>query len=260
MTDKLGDRMKEFYEKRYRILLPRRMPLIIRIDGKSFHNFSKGFKKPFDNIIRDCMTETAIELCNQIQGTKIAFIQSDEISLLLTDYDELKTDAWFDKNLQKIASISSSIATLAFNKALYDKYLSSSLDQKFLEKKIFRALFDSRTFVIPKEEVTNYFIWRQNDATRNAIQGLGQKHFSHKEIQGINSSQMQEKLYSEKNINFNNEPIFYRRGWLILKKEVPIIMGNNTILRHKWEPDYEMPILTQDRNYIEKYLNFGDSF
>jgi tRNA(His) 5'-end guanylyltransferase len=257
MTDKLGDRMKEFYENRYRIFLPRRMPLIIRIDGKSFHSLTRGFKKPYDLIIRDCMTETAIALCEQIQGTKIAYIQSDEISLLVTDYDDIKTDAWFDKNIQKISSISASIATLAFNKEFYTKYIVSSSNQKFLEGKIFKALFDSRAFVLPKEEVVNYFIWRQNDASRNAVQGLGQENFSHKEIQGVNTSKLQEKLFTEKGLNFNDEPVFYKRGWSVKKVNVSISVENiqnNEIIRHKWEPDFNMPILTQERNYIEQYI------
>jgi tRNA(His) 5'-end guanylyltransferase len=257
MIDKLGDRMKEFYESRYRIFLPRRMPLIIRIDGKAFHSFTKGFKKPYDHIIRDCMSQTAIELCNQIQGVKIAYIQSDEISLLLTDYDDIKTDAWFDKNLQKIVSVSASITTLAFNKEFYIQYVTASLNQQFLESKVFKAQFDSRAFILPKEEVVNYFIWRQNDATRNAIQGLGQEHFSHKEIQGISTTQMQEKLFSEKGINFDKEPTWYKRGWTIIKNTLSLnVEGaeDNSVIRHKWEPDFEMPILTQDRNYIEKYI------
>jgi tRNA(His) 5'-end guanylyltransferase len=232
------------------------MPQIIRIDGKAFHSFTKGFKKPYDYIIRDCMSQTAIELCNQIQGAKIAYIQSDEISLLLTDYDDIKTNAWFDKNLQKIASVSSSIATLSFNKEFYNKYVTTvDQSQKFLEGKLFRAQFDSRAFVLPKEEVINYFIWRQNDATRNAIQGLGQENFSHKEIQGVNTTQMQEKLFSEKGINFDKEPTWYKRGWAIVKYPVALNIENGTdVIRHKWMPDFEMPILTQDRSYIEKYV------
>jgi tRNA(His) 5'-end guanylyltransferase len=261
MTDKLGDRIKEFYENRYRNYLPRRMPAIIRIDGKAFHSFTKGFKKPFDLIIRYCMTEAATELCKQIQGAKIGYVQSDEISILVTDYDDLKTDAWFDKNIQKVSSISASITTIGFNKHFnwvlnnYD-FHESPKQKEFYEKKQWTALFDSRCFVLPKEEVVNYFIWRQNDATRNAIQGLGQEHFSAKQCKGVDNSQMQEKLFQEKQINFNDEPTFFKRGWTIVKKDV--LKGKdaegNEIHRNVWEPDYEMPILTTDRNYIQKYV------
>jgi tRNA(His) 5'-end guanylyltransferase len=259
MTDKLGDRMKEFYENRYRILLPRRLPLIIRIDGKSFHSFTKGFKKPYDLIIRDCMSETAVELCSQIQGAKIAYVQSDEISILLTDYDDIKTDAFFDKNLSKITSISASIATLAFNRAYINIsnniVVTNMKDRDFFNKKQFTALFDSRAFIIPKEEVINYFIWRQNDATRNAIQGLGQENFSHKQIQGVNTTDMQEKLFTEKGINFNDEPTFFKRGWCIEKKEIKIVAEEgDDIIRHKWVENFNIPVFTQDRNYIEKFV------
>jgi len=248
MTDKLGDRMKDFYESRSRIYLPRRLPLIIRVDGKAFHTLTKGFSKPYDLIIRDCMEATAIELCKQVQGCKIAYIQSDEISLLLTDYDDIKTDAWFDKNLQKIVSVSASIATLAFNKKMFDIH-----QQGIGKTKLFQALFDSRAFVLPKEEVVNYFIWRQNDATRNAIQGLGQYHFSHKEMQNINTTLLQEKLFIQKQINFNDEPTWYKRGWCIIKETVTLPSHPESI-RNQWIPDYEIPIFTKDRDYINLLL------
>jgi len=262
MTDKLGDRMKEFYEGRSKFFLPRRMPIIARIDGKAFHTFTKGFKKPSDTIIRDCMTETAIELCQQIQGAKIAYIQSDEISVLITDYDDIKTDAWFNKNVQKMVSISASIATVAFNRHYHwivDNYNFSEMPKMkdFYEKKLFQAQFDSRVFVLPKEEVVNYFIWRQNDATRNAIQGLGQANFSHKEMQNIHTTALQEKLWQEKQINFNDEPEWYKRGWTVIKKSYfkdPDSVHDGARRTH-WVPDFEMPILTQDKNYIDKLVN-----
>lgn len=258
MTDKLGDRMKEFYENRYRINLPRRMPMIIRIDGKAFHTFTRGMRKPYDNLIKDCMTSTAIELCKQVQGTKLAYIQSDEISLIVTDYDDIKTNAWFDKNLNKIVSVSSSIATLAFNKTYIENlnirtdYTKENKESYF--KKAFTALFDSRAFILPKEEVVNYFIWRQNDATRNAIQSLGQSNFSHKQVMNLNSSQLQEKLFNEKNINFNNEPTFYKRGWCIVKEEIKhqnTMNDKEFFIRSEWVPEMEIPIFSQNKEFIE---------
>jgi tRNA(His) 5'-end guanylyltransferase len=264
MTDKLGDRMKE-YENISRIYFTRRTPLILRIDGRSFHTFTKGFEKPHDIILKDSMSKTAQFLCENIQGVKIAYIQSDEISLLLTDYDDIKTDAWFGKNLQKTVSLSASIATLGFNKSyrevirnLSDGFFLQEDDQKkrnMYEKKLDTATFDSRAFILPKEEVINYFIWRQNDATRNAIQGLGQKHFSHKDIQKINTSEMQEKLFSEKGINFNDEVTWFKRGWTIVKKQFgEKSPDGKEWTRNRWVEDNEMPILTHDRTYIEKFI------
>jgi tRNA(His) 5'-end guanylyltransferase len=264
MTDKLGDRMKE-YENISRIYFTRRTPLILRIDGRAFHTFTKGFEKPHDQILKDSMSKTAIFLCNNIQGVKIAYIQSDEISLLLTDYDDIKTDAWFGKNLQKMVSLSASIATLGFNKIYRDVirrypdgFLLSDEEQKkrdLYDRRLDTATFDSRAFILPKEEVTNYFIWRQNDATRNAIQGLGQKHFSHKEIQNINTSDMQEKLFSEKGINFNDEVTWFKRGWTIIKKQFEEKSPDGKEwIRNRWTEDDEMPILSSNRGYIEQFI------
>lgn len=146
----LGTRMKE-YENVNRTYLMRRQPIIIRIDGRAFHTFTKGFNKPFDDILMESMWETAKKLCESIEGCKIAYTQSDEISLLLTDYTKLTTCAWFDKNVQKMVSISASIATVAFNKAfmdIYARYLNQGLLSEDMlvkyGKKLFTATFDSR--------------------------------------------------------------------------------------------------------------------
>ena len=115
MKDQLGDRMKAFYEDRTRIKLPRRTYTIIRIDGKAFHTYTKGLKRPFDTGLIDDMNWTTEYLCKNIQGVKFGYVQSDEISLVLTDFDTLQTDLWFDGNLQKMASIAASMATARFN-------------------------------------------------------------------------------------------------------------------------------------------------
>jgi hypothetical protein len=116
--DNLGDRMKS-YENITRTYLPSRMPIIIRIDGKAFHTFTKGFKKPFDDILMRAMEETAAALCRDIEGVKVAYTQSDEISLLITNNDTWETQPWFGNNLQKMVSVAASIATLAFNRAFW---------------------------------------------------------------------------------------------------------------------------------------------
>lgn len=179
-------------------------PVIIRIDGKAFHTFTRGFAKPFDKFFMTAMQETAKHLCKEIVGCKLAYFQSDEISLLLTDYDTISTQPWFENNLQKLVSVSASIATLAFNRAfasltrdLSDKYAYHAVTMKNLwgerDEKNFNAYstaysrgatFDARAFILPKEEVCNYFIWRQQDATRNSILAVAQSVLSHKEMQG----------------------------------------------------------------------------
>ena len=266
--DSLGDRMKENYENRSKTYLVRRMPVIIRLDGKAFHTFTKGFKRPYDEVLHTTMNETMKYLCENIQGCKLGYTQSDEITLLLTDYDTLTTDAWFDYNVQKICSVSASMATMAFNKALerlVDKYefdMCGIVDYR-KDEEAFNysenlrvavrkgAMFDSRCFNIPKEEVTNCFIWRQQDATRNAIQMLGQCNFSHKELQGKSCNDIQDMLMLQKGINFNDMPTEFKRGVCCIKKEVPC---TDRLIGYKldWVLDKEIPIFTQDRNYIEK--------
>jgi tRNA(His) 5'-end guanylyltransferase len=271
--DSLGDRMKEFYEGRAKTYLARRMPVIIRLDGKAFHTFTKGFKRPYDEILHNTMNATMKYLCENIQGCKFGYTQSDEITLLLTDYDTLTTDAWFDNNVQKICSISASMATLAFNKffrqyyteaveALIEQGQQVSDDEYLtkLSKKLDCALFDSRCFVIPKDEVVNCFIWRQQDATRNAIQMLGQCNFSHKELQGKSCDNIQDMLMTQKNINFNDMPAEFKRGVCCYKKQEDIININFQTkeevrsIRSKWIIDTEIPIFTQDRTFIDQFI------
>ncbi|MGJ0846521.1 tRNA(His) guanylyltransferase Thg1 family protein [Tissierella praeacuta] len=256
--DSLGDRMKG-YENIPRNYLTRRLPVIIRLDGKAFHTFTKGMEKPFDNILIETMADTAKHLCENIQGCKIAYTQSDEISLLLTDYENIDTCAWFDNNIQKMVSISASIATLAFNKSFRDSILKHSEDLQKKGKydiyfnKLFRAMFDSRVFTLPKEEVTNYFIWRQQDATRNSIQMVGQANFSHKQLHKKSCDDIQEMLFQEKGINWNDLPAPNKRGVCIIKEQYELNNEEKT-LRARWAVDFNIPVFTQDRDYIEKYV------
>lgn len=262
--DSLGDRMKENYENRAKTYLVRRMPVIIRLDGKAFHTFTRGLKKPYDEIFHNTMNATMKYLCENIQGCKLGYTQSDEITLLLTDYDTLTTDAWFDYSVQKMCSVSASMATMAFNKYLEAetfKYVDALIakqdlnsDHEYidvLERKIGNAMFDSRCFNIPVEEVTNCFIWRQQDATRNAIQMLGQCNFSHKELQDRSCNDIQDMLMLQKGINFNDMPTEFKRGVCCIKKEVPC---TDRLISYKldWVLDKEIPIFTQDREYVER--------
>lgn len=252
----IHDRMKHNYEEVSKYRLTRRTPVIIRLDGKAFHTFTKGLKRPYDKIFHTAMNETMLYLCENIQGCKIGYTQSDEITLLLTDFDTLTTDAWFDYEVQKICSVSASMATLAFNQTfnkLVKDYTDSSLcwcemsgeDKKYLmslHSKTNKAMFDSRCFNIPEDEVVNCFIWRQQDATRNAIQMLGQAHFSAAELKGKKNDQIQDMLITQKNINFNDMPTEFKRGVCAIK------------VNDKWTLDYNIPIFTQDREYISKHI------
>ena len=273
----LGDRMKNNYENISRYYLTRRMPVIIRIDGKAFHTFTRGFKKPFDDIFVKTMQDTMKYLCENIQGCVLGYTQSDEISLVLVDYAELTTDAWFGNNLQKMCSVSASMATLAFNKAftrniskqskrLYTEHLEEK-DASYIESLEIAmnkgAMFDSRVFTIPKEEVCNYMLWRQQDATRNSIQSVGQANFSQKELHGQSCNNIQDMLMTQKGINWNDYATTLKRGSCCIKVDDGLTEYDETgnicgyIQRSKWIIDNEIPIFSQDRNYIEKLINVG---
>lgn len=228
--DSLGDRMKEFYENRTRNFLPRRTYTIIRVDGKAFHSYTRGLVRPFDEKLVNDMDETACYMCKNIQGAKFAFVQSDEISILLTDFEGLTTDAWFDGNIQKMASISASLATAKFNELRPNKI----------------ALFDSRVFTIPSDiEVENYFIWRQQDTTRNSISSVAQSMFSHRELQNKNTDQMQEMCF-QRGVNWNDFSAKLKRGRLIVKQDYE----KEGATRSKWI-SVEPPIFTQEREMLK---------
>ena len=281
--DSLGDRMKG-YENVTRTKLVRRMPVIIRIDGKAFHTFTKGFDKPFDSLLMDAMNRTMKYLCENIQGCMLGYTQSDEISLLLVDYQTLTTDSWFDDTVQKMCSISASMATLVFNKAwkeVVDEWGEKTFGSSWFEggtnepidellkkkadtycSKYDRALFDSRVFNVPKEDVTNYFVWRQQDATRNSIQSAGQACFSHKQLMNKTCDMIQDML-TEKGINWNDYSTSCKRGTCCIKRAMAVDIrdssGNVTgsWLRNKWMIDTEIPIFHQEPAYINSCVLFG---
>lgn len=231
--DSLGDRMKEFYENRTRNFLPRRTYTIIRVDGKAFHSYTRGLIRPFDEKLVNDMDETACYMCKNIQGAKFAFVQSDEISILLTDFEGLTTDAWFDGNIQKMVSISASLATAKFNELRPNKI----------------ALFDSRVFTIPSDiEVENYFIWRQQDTTRNSISSVAQSMFSHRELENKNTDQMQEMCF-QKGVNWNDFSAKLKRGRLIVKQDYE----KEGATRTKWV-SVEPPIFTEEREILKTLI------
>lgn len=196
--------MKDRYENRSRFFLPRRSAVIIRVDGKAFHTFTRGMQRPFDSVFIKAMDEVALCLVQEIQGAACAFVQSDEVSVLLTDYQKRDSDAWFDYNVQKMASVSAGIATAAFAQAF----------EGFATKGRRLPVFDSRCFSIPDfVEVHNYFVWRQKDCERNSIQMVAQSHFSQKQLHGKSCADMHELLHT-KGVNWNNFTAREKRGGL----------------------------------------------
>lgn len=259
MKDSLGDRMKG-YEDSYRLKLPKRTYVMLRIDGKAFHTYTKGLQRPFDDGLIDDMNETAAYLCKNIMNAKFAYVQSDEISILLTDTDSIETQAWFDNNIQKMVSVAASMATAKFNQLrLIRKISESGFDwsEIELENYVTLAEFDARIWILPSRvEVINYLIWRQQDATRNSISSVAQSLYSHKELEGVDSDAKQELIF-QKGINWNDYDSGKKRGRLIEKitfvdgKEFPANfideeMKKNHVIRNKWGV-VECPIFSQNK-------------
>lgn len=273
-NDSLGDRMKE-YESVPRHLLTRRIPAIIRLDGKAFHTFTKGMKKPFDDVMMASMQETMKYLCENIQGCVLGYTQSDEITLVLTDYATIATDSWFGYNIQKMVSVSASMATLAFNRTFTNIVFEREMDltemwniskeemeyQGKLLKKTGMAMFDSRVFSLPKEEVCNCLIWRQQDATRNSIESVGQAYFSAKQLNKKSCNMIQEMLWAEKGVNWNEFPTDCKRGACCYRVAENTTMPDPRnegqfieVSRRKWVIDHDIPIFTQNRDFVERWL------
>lgn len=290
----LANRMKE-YEKAGQRYLTRRMPVLLRLDGCHFHSYAKKFKRPFDEVLIKTMQETTKYLCENIQGATLGYCQSDEITILLVDYKNLNSSAWFDNRQNKIESVAASMCTMAFNKFFrknaedyiqdcatdYEtqglcgvgtvEYELCKTYQKAIEK---GAYFDCRAFNIPKEEVTNNFYWRQLDASRNSIQMVGQANFSHKELQNKSCNDIQDMLMTQKGINWNDLPTYQKRGSCVVKEEYFVDDKGNEVEndyidvnepvedvteRTRWVIDKDIPIFRSDgRNYIERLVYVGE--
>lgn len=257
--DDLGIRMKDFYESIPKTKLMRRTPAAIRIDGKAFHTFTRGMKKPFDFVLMEGMQKTMQYLCENIQGCVLGYTQSDEITLILIDYKKLTSSAWLDYEVQKMCSIAASMATMAFNRYFAEAVKNcSSEDEVYLTvlqnavKK--GAMFDARCFNIPKEEVCNLIYWRQLDAMRNSIQMLGQANFSHKQLQGKSCNQIQDMLVLEKGMNWNDLDPYLKRGCCCIRQK------EAEDGRPNWLIDLEIPIFKgDDREYIENLIFIGEA-
>lgn len=246
--DSLGDRIKE-YEQRNQYYLQKRTPVIIRLDMKAGHTFTRGLQKPFDNIFMNSMIQTMEALCADVQNCVFGYTQSDEISLLMIDYKKINVSPWFENRTDKLCSVSASMATYYFHKFFTENarhvYIISS-DDKYkltLERCMDSpALFDSRCFNIPQDEVVNAFYWRQLDAVRNSIQACGQAEFSHKQLEHKTCENIKQMLI-EKNKPWENLPIYKQRGTSCRREE------------GAWTTDYCMPLLVKEgREYLEELI------
>ena len=282
--DDLGTRMKE-YESRNRYFLQKRIPVVIRLDMRAGHTYTRGFGRPFDDIFIAAMQNTVKYLCENIQNVKLSYQQSDEITLVLVDYDKLNTECFFEYRVDKLCSIVESMATMAFNKAIedatdlafnkefYELGLGSTpsedeedvyndelegLEEKYDKyySKVGKAMFDARCCNLPKEEVTNNLYWRQLEATRNSIQMVGQANFSHKELHGKSCNQIQDMLMEQKNVNWNDYPTYQKRGSCCIKENYETENG----MRTRWIVDKDIPIFKGDgREYVDRFVYVGET-
>lgn len=244
MITSLEERMKN-YENKFR--LTENLPVIVRIDGRAFHTLTRKMNKPFDFTFINKMNEVAIALCKEVQNCRMAYVQSDEISLLL--YQKENAHPWFGNEIQKITSITSAIASSVFT------LLSREDDMRK------HVAFDSRAFVLPPNEVANYFIWRQLDWTRNSIQMLARQHFSNKELTNVSVNEIIE-LLKEKGDDWNNLSPYLKKGRAVIKiktmeriNDIHKRLGEPEFCeRSRWTIDDNIPVFTEDRNFIESKM------
>ena len=271
--DSLGDRMKKSYEYITRTFLTRRIPVIIRLDGKAFHTFTRGFDKPFDGVLMRSMQRTMKYMCENVQGCVFGYTQSDEITLVLTDYAKTTTDAWFGYNVQKMASVAASMATLAFDRFFAEEYddfgnkMVGHCDVSSKERKLWDkyreahkrgAIFDARAFSVPKDEVCNCLIWRQQDAVRNSIEAAGQAHFSARELHKKSTEEIRQMLLG-KEINWLEFSTDCKRGSCCYRVHVTEDVqvpdrGTVTVTRNRWVVDHDIPVFSTNRIFVEKWI------
>lgn len=233
MSDKtsLSDRMKSSYEDRGRHYLTRRIPVIVRVDGRAFHTLTRKANKPFDMNFISTMAQAATCLARDMQGFKAGFIQSDEASFLLMDDDTHTTEAWFDYNLQKVVSISAAVMSVNFNRLMsyHPEFCGGPVPAKN------SPVFDARAFNIPREEVANYFLWRAKDWNLNSVQMLARSRYSQNELNGLGREDMLTKLEAD-GVRWNELPAVVKNGsWLCLGGEG---RDRGAILTNNVRPEY----------------------
>ncbi len=228
MKDELGSRIKQYYEDALRIQLPRQTHVVLRIDGRSFHQFTKELERPYCRPLANALDQAALALCIEMTGCRFAYGQSDEFSFLLTDLETEKSPLWFDGNLQKLVSVAASVFTAAFTRAFPSTNLAS---------------FDCRALVIAQPgEVEKYFIWRQLDASANSLNMLASAHYSHEELLGKSEPEKHDLLHA-KGLNWAKEPSDFKRGRALRRNS-----------DGEWAIDLEIPIFQRDVIYLRSLL------
>ena len=224
MKDELGQQMKRDYEDALRLYVPRRTHVIIRIDGRAFHQFTRQLERPYCRRLAGALDAAALYLAAQMIGCRFAYGQSDEYSFVLTDTEPAGAALWFDGNVQKMVSVSASLFTAAFNQAF-------AADQP--------GAFDARVLVIAQRaEVEKYLLWRQLDASANSLNMLASAHFTHQELLGKSSAEKHDLLHA-RGVNWAKQPADFKRGRAVVREA-----GGG------WRVDSEIPIFNHDPGYL----------
>lgn len=237
----LGDRMKD-YEGVPRHRLVRKVPVAGRLDGRAFHTFTRHMERPYDARFHRCMWEAAVALCSEISGCTGAYVQSDEISLVLLDDRTFDTGAWFDYDIQKMCSVSAAVCTAAF---------LETYREQFGERPRSLPGFDARFFNMPRYEVPNLLLWRQNDASRNSLSSLCQAHYSSRELEGKSAAERHDLLHA-KGLNWNDLPTAQKRGVCVVRESYE----RDGAQRTRWVVDEEIPVFSSDegKRYLERFI------
>lgn len=267
--DSLGDRMKQYEAVNDRILVPK-MPFIIRVDGKAFHTYTRGLKKPFDEILGNTMREVTTKLCEEIPGAVLGYTQSDEITIVCKYTDRIVSQAWFNGRVRKIETIAASKATKWFNKLFTENMVKYEIEytrkimhreatditkeayKKYdaaLRKKAGLAEFDARVFNLPEWDCINNVIWRQQDAIRNSVEMVGHVNFSTKELHKVNCDGIKKMLKEQRGIDWEKDFNCYQKyGAFCYKVETQKEIKGKTVTRNEWYCNkYEEFIVQEDR-------------
>lgn len=267
--DSLGNRMKE-YENRYKNYLDAELPVVIRLDMRAGHSFCRHLNKPFDDMFFLAMQGAAEKLVEELPGCRLAYFQSDEISLVLNSENERgKHHLLFGGGVEKLTSVSASIATLGFNKTFadfYDAFSSRGQDMSVYKPLLWTAQFDSRVFNLPStEEVRNYLMWRIMDARRNSVSMIGRSQFTQKQLHGKTTTDVK-KMLEDAGHPIEDWAREKRLGSFVLRiaydkeSENPITKERVTVERHGWKPfGFDIDDITQnwiDGVYAGEYMRY----
>lgn len=224
----LSDRMKQ-YEKSFASYLPPHFPVIMRIDGKAFHSYTRGLPFFHQPLVK-AMNNAALRLCKEVVGARLAYVQSDEISLVINPWINYNSQPYFGNNIQKLVSVTASIASAI---------ITSESENIFGSTKL--AFFDSRAFILPECEINSYLLWRQLDNIRNSIQVLGRQYYSNKQLHKKSNTDIVEMLLSEENVSWEDQPNWFKLGRCIVYKDT------------KWEVLENTPAFLEDRSFSKTH-------